>query len=167
VTGFGGVRWRRAGLYREGEVGITGTIGRLHQRITGQRGRDPELLLRPVNVSNAVPRRRLNQSAEPDSGTEDETGVAGLIAACACAEGREDRPVPAVTPDSQVGQPHLRQCYAQLMQRCDHWVGARHFLGNQLVLDVRPVTSQQCERIDVNGNTGVLHSRRRRHVAAT
>src|SRR6516225_9742993 len=57
-------------LLAESEVGITGIVGHDHVGITAQIGGDTKFLRRPINVSDAVARWWLDQTADPDAWPE-------------------------------------------------------------------------------------------------
>ena len=61
VALFGGVGGNGAGLLGEGEIGITGQIGRLHRPIAGQGRANAEFLLAPINIGQAEAGRWLDQ----------------------------------------------------------------------------------------------------------
>ena len=105
VRFLGGVGRDGAGLLGERKIGIAGLVGRLHGAIAGQRSRDAELLLRPVDVGDAVAGRRLDQAAQPDARAENEFRVARLVAARAAPEGGQDRAVAAVAADGEIVEP--------------------------------------------------------------
>ena len=71
---------RRRPAWRMPDRGHRRTIGRLHGLVAGQRGSDAELLLRPIDISDAIARRRLDQAAQPDARAEMNLGsTAGLV----------------------------------------------------------------------------------------
>ena len=56
------------------------SIGRHHSRIAREGCGDPEFLLFPIDVGDAIARRRLDQPTQPHARPEDELGVARLVA---------------------------------------------------------------------------------------
>ena len=137
VRFLGGVRRDGAGLLCEGQIRIAGLVGRLHRVVAGQRGGDSKFLLRPIDVGDAVARRRLDQPAQPDSRAEDELRIARLIAPGARAERRQDCAIAAVLADGEIVQPHLRQRAAQLAHRRHRRIRLRH-LAERVVAQVEP-----------------------------
>src|SRR5262249_16613675 len=71
-----GVLRDSAGLLGEGQIRIAGLIGRLHGDIAGERGGDPELLLLPIDIGDAVGGWRFDQPAQPYTRAEYELGIA-------------------------------------------------------------------------------------------
>ena len=81
-----GVLGHGAGLLCELDIGVTRRVASQHDGVARQYSRDADLLCRPVDVDNGVPRRRLDQSAKPDARAEDKTCVARRVPSGTCAE---------------------------------------------------------------------------------
>ena len=79
----------------------------MHGEIAGQRRRDPELLLRPVDIGDAMPWRRFDQPSQPNARAENEFRVARLIASGAALERGQDCAVAPVAADGKIVEPHI------------------------------------------------------------
>ena len=96
-----------AGLLGEGEIRIARIISVQHCRIARERRRDAEFLLRPIDISETITRRRLDQTAQPHARAEDELGIAWLISSCSRTERGEQTAIAAIGADSEIGQAQL------------------------------------------------------------
>src|SRR5262245_27086842 len=126
VSLFACVCRHSACLLGEGQIWISRLIGGLHCWIAGQSGGDAEFLLRPVDVSEAMSGRGLDQRAQPYARAQDEFRITWLIPPGARAKSRKDRPVATVGANSQVVEPQLGKCAAQLANRRHFGMGFRH-----------------------------------------
>ena len=117
MRALSGVCRHGAGLLGEGEIRVARIVGVQHCRIARERRRDAELLLRPIDISEAIARRRLDQPAQPHARAENELGIAWLIASCSRAERGEQAAIAAIGSNSKIGQAQLGQRGSQLAQR--------------------------------------------------
>src|SRR5262245_48347564 len=93
-----------AGLFGEGEIGISGLVGCLHGDVAGERCGDAKLLLAPIAVGETVTEWRLDQTTQPDRGAEDVAAVARLVAPGPRLEGGQERTVAAIPTNGEVVQ---------------------------------------------------------------
>ena len=145
VRDFSCVGRQGADLLAEGQIGIAACVGRQHRHIARQCGGDREFLHRPINIGEAVTRRRLHQAAQPDTRAEDEFRIARLVAACTRSERRQDRAVTPVSPDREIVQAQLRHRATQLAQ----WRDDRPRLGRlakRVIAEVEPAAFESRPR---------------------
>ena len=71
-----------------------------HLLIAREGSRNPEFLLLPIDVRQAMPRRGFYQPTKPNGRAENELGVAWLVASGSCAKCRQQRAISPVTPHS-------------------------------------------------------------------
>src|SRR5262249_1846679 len=91
------VLWNCTGLLSEGKIWVAGPVGRHHRWVAGECPGDAELLLAPINVGDAIARRRLDQPAQPHAGAEDRLTAARLIPPSAGAKWRDQVSIPTVS----------------------------------------------------------------------
>ena len=89
VSALGGIVGCRAGLLGEVEVRVARVIRGVHEHVARKRRGDAELLLRPIDVRQAIARLRPNQSAQPHRRPEHEACVTRLVASGAGTERRK------------------------------------------------------------------------------
>src|SRR5262249_12361416 len=126
VSLFACVCRHSACLLCEGQIWISRLIGGLHCQIAGQSGGDAEFLLRPVDVSDAMSRRRLDQRAQPYARAEDELRITWLSSPGARAKGGKHRPIATVAANSKVVEPQFGKCAAQFAHRRHLGMGFCH-----------------------------------------
>ena len=103
VRVLGRVGRHGAGLLGKGKVGIARRVGRLHRAIAGEHSGNAVFLLAPIDIRDAVSRRWLDQVSQPHTGAENVAGIGRLTAAGTRSKRGQERAVPSVATDRQIG----------------------------------------------------------------